>query len=517
VSVVSCADQQPIGVVLTEDRRDDLVPGHPVGVAGCSCRHRDIDRGPDAGPLADFFGPPFVRIEGKLVGADVKDPRIPIEHRLGSVAVVDVPIDHRYPCSPGGQEAGGHSNVVEYTEPHRPVGRGVMTGRPEGKEADLQILGSLDLFDSSRTGSCRPQCGFPARRHHDCVGIEVSTAGPTEPLHSIEIGREVNEFEHLSGRRGWDQFPDWKVGVLNTMLHRPQAGDALRMMRAGLMLAKTRMGHIKDRCITRGQHVRTLPQVPLRGRIDRLRIRGAWPGRVEITAGFGKALVRPWNDDINAASLRLERGSARFLASCARVVTDWSPEILSPATLPSMSGLWKEAGFIEIDRLLLMEHDLNAVDPPAAPIETGSAEPLEELNEIDSEAFVDRWRLGRLGLEESVTATSRSVVLRVADGGECVGFAIVGVALGGGYLQRLAVLPDRRGRGFGADLVRASLRWARGNGAHSMLVNTQTDNEKASSLYRRLGFQDVPGGLLLFRYSPQEPPQAESPLAETDN
>jgi ribosomal protein S18 acetylase RimI-like enzyme len=147
-----------------------------------------------------------------------------------------------------------------------------------------------------------------------------------------------------------------------------------------------------------------------------------------------------------------------------------------------------------------MEHELTSVDRPAAPIQSGGIEPIEELHRIDSEAFEPRWRLGRLGLAESAAATHRSVVFRVATEGRCRGFAIAGVALGAGYLQRLAVSPEARGQGIGSDLVRASLRWARGHGARSMLVNTQVANVAAASIYRRLGFNDVPGGLLLFRY-----------------
>ena len=236
--------------------------------------------------------------------------------------------------------------------------------------------------------------------------------------------------------------------------------------------------------------------------MDHLRIRGAWPDRVEITAGWAKAVVRPWNEDVDAASLRLERGGARFLASCARVAADWSSELLSPATLPSATGVWREAGFIESDRLLLMEHDLNSVDRPTSSIESGGIEPIGDLHRIDSAAFAPRWRLGRLGLAECVTATNRSVVFRVPVDGTPIGFAIAGVAFGIGYLQRLAVSPASRGSGIGSDLVRASLRWARGHGARSMLVNTQVDNVAAASIYRGLGFHDVPGGLLLFKYDP---------------
>ena len=150
-----------------------------------------------------------------------------------------------------------------------------------------------------------------------------------------------------------------------------------------------------------------------------------------------------------------------------------------------------------------MEHDLNSVDRPTTLIDAGGIDPIDELHRIDSEAFSPRWRLGRLGLAESVTATNRSVVFRVAADGDCVGFAIVGVALGAGYLQRLAVSPAARGRGLGSDLVRASLRWARGHGARSMLVNTQIGQRRARPRsIAGSGFNDVPGGLLLFKYAP---------------
>jgi GNAT superfamily N-acetyltransferase len=157
------------------------------------------------------------------------------------------------------------------------------------------------------------------------------------------------------------------------------------------------------------------------------------------------------------------------------------------------------------DRLLLLEHGLNAIDAPDREIETGGIEPLEELYAIDNVSFLTRWRLGRIGLAESFSATARSVVMRIrSNDGRCLGFAISGVALGTGYLQRLAVTPEQRGIGIGRDLVGGSLLWARRLGAMRMLVNTQTDNLGAAALYHRTGFRDVPGGLLLFRFEPAD-------------
>jgi ribosomal protein S18 acetylase RimI-like enzyme len=222
---------------------------------------------------------------------------------------------------------------------------------------------------------------------------------------------------------------------------------------------------------------------------------------VELTSGWGRVIARPWNDDIDAAAVRFDRGNARFLRACAQLVQEWTAEVLSPATLPSSVRVWRDAGFIENDRLLLLESRLASVGPPDHQVEPGGLEPLDEIYAIDQASFPPAWRLGRLGLAESVAATGRSVVLRTKDQqGTVSGFAICGVSLGTGYLQRLAVDPSSRAQGIGGSLVAASMAWARRQGAATLLVNTQSDNQPAASLYRRMGFTDVVGGLVLLRY-----------------
>ena len=66
---------------------------------------------------------------------------------------------------------------------------------------------------------------------------------------------------------------------------------------------------------------------------------------------------------------------------------------------------------------------------------------------------------------------------------------------GTGYVQRLAVHPDARGRGLGRSLVGDVLRWMRRHGAARALVNTQRSNEAALALYRACGFRVLPEGL----------------------
>jgi ribosomal protein S18 acetylase RimI-like enzyme len=196
---------------------------------------------------------------------------------------------------------------------------------------------------------------------------------------------------------------------------------------------------------------------------------------------------------VAAATVRLERGGVKFLTDVTSVVGQWSKPVLSPAVLPHRAELWKQAGYEVAESLLLFEHDLRRLSRPQVEVEKTNGS--EDLNLLDREAFSSRWRMGRAGLRESLEATPRHIVYKVADGDGLAGFAIAGVGLGIAYLQRLAVAPRAEGRGVGSSLVAASLLWARRHGAGSLLVNTQRTNTRAAALYERCGFRPVAGGL----------------------
>jgi ribosomal-protein-alanine N-acetyltransferase len=185
---------------------------------------------------------------------------------------------------------------------------------------------------------------------------------------------------------------------------------------------------------------------------------------------------------------------------CAQAVSEWTEDVFSPATLPGSGRVWREAGFVEWGQLLLFEHLLTDLRAPEDLVAENAMSDVVVLNRIDRDSFPPAWRLGPIGLAESVGATSRSAIHTVAADGEVVGFAVTGVSLGVGYLQRLAVDPKYRGRGLGRSLVRASLTWARRRRAISLLVNTQPDNDQAVGLYRGEGFNDVATGLQIWRF-----------------
>lgn len=62
------------------------------------------------------------------------------------------------------------------------------------------------------------------------------------------------------------------------------------------------------------------------------------------------------------------------------------------------------------------------------------------------------------------------------------------------WLEELYVLPDWRGRGVGADLLRASLVQARARGCLMMDLEVTADHARAARLYEREGFEALPRG-----------------------
>lgn len=120
----------------------------------------------------------------------------------------------------------------------------------------------------------------------------------------------------------------------------------------------------------------------------------------------------------------------------------------------------------------------------------------DELLTVDAAAFEPFWRLDELALRESLDATPHRF-LRVTSEHPPVGYALSGVARDRGYLQRLAVHPSAAGRGIGTALVLDALRWMRWRGADDAFVNTQGDNERALTLYDRLGFAPESEGLAI--------------------
>jgi ribosomal protein S18 acetylase RimI-like enzyme len=136
---------------------------------------------------------------------------------------------------------------------------------------------------------------------------------------------------------------------------------------------------------------------------------------------------------------------------------------------------------------------------------------LHEALRVDRAAFPLHEQFDALSIDEALHATPRTWVrfayrrdLDRPTGIDIVGYAISGRAGRRSYLQRLAVEPSHGGRGVGALLCRDSMAWAHARRASVLAVNTRTDNHRARRLYERLGFDMVPGGLVVLTLDGQQ-------------
>jgi ribosomal-protein-alanine N-acetyltransferase len=252
---------------------------------------------------------------------------------------------------------------------------------------------------------------------------------------------------------------------------------------------------------------------------DRFRV-GRWRGDHQVahiaTVVPGSS---PEPQAVSACLARLERRGYR--------------SVVTSALTPAEASGYLEAGFETRERLHLLRRDLNrapAHPAVASALLASGPEPATAVRQatrarvepmlrrarrndrravvaLDQQAFDRFWRFEISGLREALTATpvSRFVVAEHPQWGSPVGYVIVGRADDRGYLQRLAVHPDRRCEGIGRALVNDGLRWLERRGVTSVVVNTQEHNDAALALYERLGFAREPEGLVVLERGLAQP------------
>lgn len=175
-----------------------------------------------------------------------------------------------------------------------------------------------------------------------------------------------------------------------------------------------------------------------------------------------------------------------------------------------------DVGFVEREALHLLRHTLDAdairanKSGASAPdftlkLRPGRRTDLGRVLAIDEQSFDDFWALDREGLNAARKATPLNRYMVATIENSVVGYAITGRAGRSTFLQRLGVDPSYRRAGIGSTLVNDSLTWARQEGGHSMLVNTQESNDRALALYEHLGFTLVEEQLKVLEWSPNPP------------
>lgn len=243
-------------------------------------------------------------------------------------------------------------------------------------------------------------------------------------------------------------------------------------------------------------HALTLAQMaPL------LRVEGEMPGPLTVTAGWFRASVRPWNDEVDTPMVRLERGGTEFLGAVTRKLHQLGAKrVFSPALYAGATRVWRRSGYEPHASLIVMERSLSEPPPTrnAHSIEVVSDPDWDRIAEVDRASFDGFWRMSRSGLMEAHGTNRDTALLTVGDQPD--GYAIVGAQWGTAYLHRIGVSRASTGEGKGRALLGAAIRWAASTGARSMVLNVRPDNERARAIYRRAGFVEAISQLAVLKH-----------------
>ena len=209
--------------------------------------------------------------------------------------------------------------------------------------------------------------------------------------------------------------------------------------------------------------------------------------------------------EIGAQIIPHRRLFADEVATILNDLGDVTGTIVTSALNAHEQQTFRDMGFTDREHLYLFDHSLGN-----RPTRTGGEHRLRngrrtDLNHvltIDKLSFEKFWMLDRESLHAARKATPVHRYRVATLGREVVGYAITGRAGRSSFLQRLGVHPSARGRGIGTDLVRDGMEWAFREGATSMLVNTQTKNERARRLYEQLGFTLSDDRLVVLEWTP---------------
>lgn len=114
-----------------------------------------------------------------------------------------------------------------------------------------------------------------------------------------------------------------------------------------------------------------------------------------------------------------------------------------------------------------------------------SREDLEAVAKLEELCFSIPWSTNAI---EEAFANELYRFVAVEENGSVVGYANFRIVADEGEIERVAVHPDSRRRGYGRKLMEAMVEYSRKKGVRDMTLDVRVNNEKAINLYESCGF-----------------------------
>jgi ribosomal protein S18 acetylase RimI-like enzyme len=233
------------------------------------------------------------------------------------------------------------------------------------------------------------------------------------------------------------------------------------------------------------------------------RLLDRYPGRsVWVPATLEYALIGPWRNRPEIASIEdlvAVRHLEELLRAAVERCADHSDELILTVELDSR----RSPARYERARLEMLEevitYELGSVREPwsgsdhirLVRVQANDEAAIDLVTRIDQASFPWLWRNNRAEFDVYLHTPGVEVWL-VEAGKKPVAYFGVTLFPDWGHLDRIAVVPEQQGRGFGLETLGLAVATMRKRGARRVGLSTQRSNRRSQRLYERFGFQRTP-------------------------
>lgn len=225
-----------------------------------------------------------------------------------------------------------------------------------------------------------------------------------------------------------------------------------------------------------------------------------YPGRsVWLPESLEYAIVGPWRhrDEIaNVQELSAVRHPSEMLDAVVQRCDALEANVVVSVEIDERRepAFYRRADFRMLEEVVTYELDVRDFVEGASPEvefrlgDPSVAEDMNLLRELDHACFP--WLWWNSDREFLVYGEAPGVELHVASAGDRpIGYIGITAYLGWGHLDRIAVLPDAQGAGFGRAMLAYAVQRLIVAGARKVGLSTQRDNMRSQRLYEAAGFR----------------------------
>ena len=227
------------------------------------------------------------------------------------------------------------------------------------------------------------------------------------------------------------------------------------------------------------------------------------PGRsVWVPSTLEYALIGPWRNRPEIASIE-DLVAVRHLEELLRAAfercANYGDDLMLTVELDSRRSpaRYERAGLEMLEEVTTYEMGIAREPWPVSNqirlvrVDANDEAAIEQVTAMDQASFPWLWRNNRVEFDVYLQTPGVEVWL-VEAGGEPVAYFGATLFPDWGHLDRIAVVPEQQGRGFGLETLGLAVDTMRRRGARRVGLSTQGTNHRSQRLYERFGFRRTP-------------------------